>query len=222
MEQIVIQADRREVVGKQVKELRRAGKLPAVLYGKQVDSVPIVLDQREASKILQGLSPSALIQVQLDGDEFFALVREKQRDVIRGTLTHVDFQAVSLTERVRSQVSIRLVGESPATEELGGLLVTNVEQLDMEALPRELPDHIDVDVTGLENIGDAIYVRDLSLPEGVTLFADLDDVIVVVALPAEEPELEEELEVEEEILEGAEPEVIERARKEEEEEEEEE
>lgn len=221
MEQIVIQADRREVVGKQVKELRRAGKLPAVLYGKQVDSVPIVLDQREASKILQGLSPSALIQVQLDGDEFFALVREKQRDVIRGTLTHVDFQAVSLTERVRSQVSIRLVGESPATEELGGLLVTNVEQLDMEALPRELPDHIDVDVTGLENIGDAIYVRDLSLPEGVTLFADLDDVIVVVALPAEEPELEEELEVEEEILEGAEPEVIERARKEEEEEEEE-
>jgi large subunit ribosomal protein L25 len=147
-------------------------------------------------------------------------VREKQRDVILGTLTHVDFQAVSLREKVRSQVSIRLVGEAPATEELGGLLVTNVEQLDMEALPRELPDHIDVDVTRLENIGDAIYVRDLSLPEGVTLFAEPDDVIVVVMLPAEEPELEEEVEIEEEMLEGGEPEVIERSRREEEEEEE--
>jgi large subunit ribosomal protein L25 len=220
MEQIVVQAERRQVIGKQVKVLRRAGKLPAVMYGKQVDTIPIVLDQREASKILHGLSPSALIQIQLDGDEFFALVREKQRDVILGTLTHVDFQAVSLREKVRSQVSIRLVGEAPATEELGGLLVTNVEQLDMEALPRELPDHIDVDVTRLENIGDAIYVRDLSLPEGVTLFAEPDDVIVVVMLPAEEPELEDEVEVEEEMLEGGEPEVIERSRREEEEEEE--
>ena len=219
MEQIVVQAARRDVIGKQVKALRRAGKLPAIMYGKQVATIPIMLDQREASKILEGLSPSALIQIQLDGDEFFALVREKQRDVILGTVTHVDFQTVSLREKVRSQVAIRLVGEAPATEELGGLLVTNVEQLDMEALPRELPDHIDVDVTRLENIGDAIYVRDLILPEGVTLFAEPDDVIVVVTLLAEEPELEAEVEVEEEMLEGGEPEVIERTRREKEEEE---
>jgi large subunit ribosomal protein L25 len=219
MEEIVVQASRRELIGKQVKILRREGKLPAVMYGKHVDTVPIVIDRKEAGKTLSGLSPSALIQIQLDGDEFYALVREKQRDILLGTLTHVDFQAVSLTETVRAEVAIDLVGDSPAVREIGGLLVTNVEQLDVEALPRDLPERIEVDVSGLETIGDAIYVRDLSLPESVTVFAEPDDVIVVVTLPAEEPEPEEEVEVEEELLEGMEPEVIERVRGEEVEEE---
>lgn len=219
MEEIVIQANRRKLIGKQVKALRREAKLPAVMYGKQVDTIPIVIDLKEAGKSLSGLSPSALIQIQLDGDEFLALVREKQRDVLLGTLTHVDFQAVSLTETVRAEVAIDLIGDSPAIREIGGLLVTNVERLDVEALPRDLPERIEVDVSKLETIGDAIYVRDLSLPESVTVFAEPDDVIVVVTLPAEEPEPEEEVEVEEELLEGMEPEVIERGRGEEVEEE---
>lgn len=219
MEEIVVQADRRKLIGKQVKALRREGKLPAVMYGKHVETTPIVIDLREAGRTLSGLSPSALIQIQLDGDEFYALVREKQRDVLLGTLTHVDFQAVSLTEKVRAEVAIDLVGDSPAIREIGGLLVTNVEQLDVEALPRDLPERIEVDVSNLQTIGDAIYVRDLSLPESVTVFAEPDDVIVVVTLPAEEPEPEEEVEVEEELLEGMEPEVIERGRGEEVEEE---
>lgn len=222
MEEIVIQADRRDVVGKRVKGLRREGKLPAILYGKHVETMPIEIDLREASRILQGLSPSALIQIQMDGEEHLALVREKQRDVILGTLLHIDFQAVSLTERVRSEVSIDLIGESPAVKDLGGILVTNVEQLDVEALPRDLPERIEVDVSNLLEIGDAIYVRDLSLSGDVSVHAEPDDVIVVVTIPAAEPEPEEEEEVEEELLEGAEPEIIERGRREEEEEEQEE
>jgi large subunit ribosomal protein L25 len=222
MEEIVVEANRRKIVGKRVKALRREGRLPAIMYGKHVDTIPVVLDLRDATKTLGGLSPSALIQIHLDGEEYFALVREKQRDVLRGTLTHVDFQAVSLTETVRAEVAIDLVGESPAVKDMGGILVTNVEQLDVEALPRDLPERIEVDVSHLEDIGDAIYVRDLSLPESVTVFAEPDDVIVVVTLPAEEiEEEEEEVEVVEELLEGAEPEVIERRREEEEEEEEE-
>ncbi len=220
MEEIVIRANRRELIGKQVKALRREGRLPGVMYGKHVDTVPIVMDHREASKTLEGLSPSTLIQIQLDGGEYYALVREKQRDIILGSLTHIDFQAVSLTETVRAEVAIDLIGDSSVIRELGGILVTNVEQLDVEALPRDLPERIEVDVSHLENIGDAVYVRDLSLPESVTVFAEPDDVIVVVTLPAEEPEPEEEVEVEEELLEEMEPEVIERVRKEVEEEEE--
>lgn len=223
MEEIVVEANRRNIVGKRVKALRREGKLPAILYGKHVDTIPVVIDLRDATKQLGGLSPSALIQIHLDGEEYFALVREKQRDILRGTLTHIDFQAVSLTETVRAEVAIDLVGDSPAVKDMGGILVTNVEQLDVEALPRDLPERIEVDVSNLEDIGDAIYVRDLSLPESVTVFAEPDDVIVVVTLPAEElEEEEEEVEVVEELLEGAEPEVIERRREEGEEEEEEE
>lgn len=222
MDEIVIQAKQRDVVGKRVKGLRREGKLPAILYGKHIETMPIELDHREASKILEGLSPSTLIRIELDGGEHLALVREKQRDVILGTLLHIDFQAVSLTEKVRSEVSIQFTGESLAVKDLGGILVTNIERLEVEALPRDLPERIEVDVSNLLEIGDAVYVRDLSLPGDVTVHAEPDDAIVVVTIPAAEPEPEEEEEVEEELLEGAEPEIIERGRREEEEEQEEE
>ena len=222
MEEIIIEARQRDVVGKRVKGLRREGKLPAILYGKRIETMPIELDHKEASRILEGLSPSALIHIELDGGEHLALVREKQRDVILGTLLHIDFQAVSLTEKVRSEVSIHFIGESPAVKELGGILVTNIEQLEVEALPRDLPERIEVNVSNLFEIGDAVYVRDLSLPGDITVHAEPDDAIVVVTIPAAEPEAEEEEEVEEELLEGAEPEVIERGRREEQQEQEQE
>ena len=219
MEEIVLEANRRKIVGKKVNSLRREGKLPAVLYGRHIESMPIVLNAKVASRLLEGLSPSALVVLDVDGDQHYALVREKQRNVIRGNLKHVDFQAVSLEEKVRASVAIDLVGESPAAENFIGILVTNVEQLDVESLPRELPERIEVDVSNLRDIGDAIYVRDLNLPESVTVMAEPDDVIVVVTAPEAElaAEEEEEEEVEEVYAEGAEPEVIEHGKREEEE-----
>jgi large subunit ribosomal protein L25 len=212
-QEVVIQADRRDIVGKQVKQLRKTGKLPAILYGRHIEPLPISLDLREASRILPRLSPSALIRLQVDGEEHYALVRGKQRDILRGTLRHIDFQAVSLTETVRTYVSIELVGEAPAVEEHGGILVPSLEQLDIEALPRDLPERITVDVSGLEEVGQSINVRDLNLPGEVTIYNDPDDVIAVVTYPAAEPEVEEE-ELEE-VAEELEPELIERRREEE-------
>ena len=220
MDEIVVKANRREIVGKHVKTLRQEGLLPAVLYGRHIDSLPIQVDLKEASKTLTGLSPSALITVEVDGETHYALVREKQRNVLLGTLLHVDFQAVSLTEKVRANVAIDLIGEAPAVTEEGLILVTNVEQLDVEALPRDLPDRIEVDVSGLAQAGDAIYVRDLVVSGDVEIFAEPDDVIVVVSVPAAELEPEEEEVEVEEIFEAAqEPELIERGKREEEEEE---
>ncbi len=217
MEEIVINANRREIVGKRTKVLRREGILPAVMYGRHIETQPLSLDHNETSRILEGLSPSALIVLQVDGEQHYVLVREKQRDVIRGSLLHVDFQDVLLTEKARSNVTIHLTGISPAVRDLGGILVQNLEQLDVEALPRDLPEYIDVDISALQEIGDAVYVRELHLLGEVDILAELDDLIVVVTLPAAEAEVEEEEEAEEEILEGAEPEVIERGKREEEE-----
>ena len=216
MEEIVIKANRREIVGKRTKGLRREGILPAVIYGRHVETQPLSMDHKETSQILEGLSPSALIVLQVDGEQHYVLVREKQRDVISGSLLHVDFQDVLLTEKTRANVTIHLTGVSPAVRDMGGILVQNLEQLDVEALPRDLPEYIEVDISGLEEIGDAIYVRDLHLMGEVDVLADPDDVIVVVTMPEAEVEVEEEEEVEEEILEGTEPEVIERGKREEE------
>jgi large subunit ribosomal protein L25 len=209
MEEIVLKASHRTVVGKQVNALRRAGLLPAVIYGRHIQAIPITLDQRSASRTLHGLSASTLIIIEVDGEQHYALVREKQRTPILGTLRHIDFQAVSLTETVRSQVTIRLLGEAPAVKNQIGILVANLEEVEIEALPRALPDRLEISISGLKAVGDAIYVRDLPLPEGVEVLADPEEVVVVITAPETEGEAEE-------LVIGAEPELVERGKREEE------
>lgn len=210
MEKIVIQATRRTVTGKKVGALRRAGKLPGVLYGHQTESTPILMELRDASRVLAHASSSQLITVNLDGKEFATLVREKQRDFIKGTLLHVDFQVVSLTEKIRTTVGIELAGSSPAVKDYNGVVVQELDEVEVEALPQDLPEKFVVDISGLTKIGDAVYVRDLSIPSGIEILNEPDEVVVIITGAA--PEISEE-EVAEEI---AEPEVIERGKKEEE------
>lgn len=211
MEKIVIQATRRTVTGKKVGALRRAGKLPGVLYGHQTESTPILMELRDASRVLAHASSSQLITVNLDGKEFATLVREKQRDFIKGTLLHVDFQVVSLTEKIRTTVGIELSGTSPAVKDYNGVVVQELDEVEVEALPQDLPEKIVVDISGLTKIGDSVFVRDLNIPTGIEILNEPDEVVVIVTGAA--PEISEE-EMAEEI---AEPEVIERGKKEEEE-----
>lgn len=219
MEEVVIQANRRQVFGKKVGALRREGVLPAVVYGSKIESIPISLDMREASQTLEKLSPSALVVVDVDGEQHYTLVRDKQRNPVRRSIIHVDFQAVSLTEKVRADLNINLVGDAPAVETYLGIVVPSLEQLSIESLPKDLPDKINVDISGLLEIGDSVLVGDLVVPDGVEILSDPDEVVVVViAQAAEEVEEVEE----EEIDEDAEPEVLERGKREDEEEEEEE
>jgi large subunit ribosomal protein L25 len=212
MEKLVVKAVRRDVIGKQVKSLRREGKLPAVLYGHHINPVPILLDFRDASRALTGLAPSTLITVDVEGDTHQALVREKQRNKITGALIHVDFLAVSMLEKLRSEVNIELIGISPAVKDLDGILVSNVNQLEVECLPQDLPEKIVVDISSLDQIGDAIYLRDLVLSDKIKIMDDMDT--VVVSVTAQEAE---EVEVEVEEVAEVEPEVVEHGKIEEEE-----
>ncbi len=218
MEEIVLKADRRTLLGKQVKAMRREGKLPAVIYGHHIDPISIMLDLRDASRSLTGLAPSALVTVDVEGETHRALVKEKQRNKITGTLLHVDFLAVSMTEKLRSEVYIEIVGVSPAIKDFSGVLVTGMDEVQVECLPKDLPERIVVDISGLLKIGDGIYVRDLPVPEGVRI---LEEPETMVALITAQAAVEEEVApVVEEAVEE-EPEVIEHGKKEEEEGEEE-
>ncbi len=217
MEQIVVKATHREVIGKQVRALRRAGKLPAVLYGSGVEPTPILVDMHEASRTLAHLPSSALVSLELDGESHLALVREKQRDFILGSLKHIDFQAVSMKEKLRVNVALLITGESPAVKDFNGVLVSGMEELEVECFPQDLPESIAVDISGLKKIGDGIFVRDITPPANVTILESPEEMIVLVTAQAAE---EVEVVAEEEGVEaGAEPEVIEKGKKEEEEEE---
>jgi len=210
MDKINLKATKREVTGKQVNALRRQGKLPAIIYGRHISPLPILLDFHDASRILPGITSSQLITVDVDGSKHTVLVREKQRDPVRGKLIHVDFLAISMTEKLRANVLIGVEGEAPAVKNFGGVVVPVLEEVEVECLPKDLPEKIIVDLSRLEKIGDAIHVKDLTLPQGVEVLTDHDEMVVLVKSPEEEK-------VEAVAAEGAEPEVVEKGKKEEEE-----
>jgi large subunit ribosomal protein L25 len=218
MEKVVIPAEKREIVGKKVKVLRREGKLPAVIYGRHTDPINIVLDAHSASRTLAKASSSTLLTIELDGKEYPTLVREKQLDFIRNSLIHVDFLAVSMTEKITANVGVQIVGEAPAVKEFGAILVTGMTELEVECLASDLPERFVVDVSGLTEISSGVYVKDVTPPPNVEILSDPEEVIVVATAMVEE-EIEEE-EVEEELLEGEEeleePEVIGKGKEEEE------
>lgn len=219
MEKVIIQAEKRTVIGKQVKALRREGKLPAVIYGYGLEPISIVLDTRSSSRTLAKASSSTLVTIELEGKQYPTLVREKQLDFIRNSIIHVDFLAVSMTEKITASVGVHVVGESPAVKEFGAILVTGLTELEVECLATDLPERFTVDVSGLAEISSGVYVRDVVPPANVEILSDPEEMIVVATAMA----AEEEEEVEEELLEGEEeleePEVIGKGKEEEGEEE---
>lgn len=215
MDILELKAKKREVRGKKVKYLRREGKVPAVIYGRHLEAIPIELNAREVSHILPRLTSSSLLVIDLEGEKHTTLIRERQHDVIKGDILHLDFQALSMKEKLRTAVSLELVGETPLITEKLAELVRGVEELEVECLPQDLPERILVDISSLEKIGDEIFVRDLQVPEGVEVLTSQDEMVVLVvpvAIAAEEEE-----EIVEEVVVGEEPEVIEKGKAEEEE-----
>jgi len=215
MDKILIQATPRTVIGKQVRALRREGLLPAVIYGPHMKPIIISMDAHSSSRILKHITASSLVTIELEGKEYPALVREKQRNFITNNLLHVDFQVVSMTETLRTKVGIQLIGEAPVVEAFDAIIINGLEELEVECLPQDLPERIVVDISTLANVGDAIYVRDIKVSGKVEILDDQDEMIVLASSTYEEPVEEDEI-----VEEGdEEPEVIERGKKEEDEEE---
>ncbi len=213
MEKVLLKAELRTIIGRKVKNLRLVGKVPAVIYGGEIKSLPITLDKRDTTNTLNKFSGSTILTIEVDGKEHAALVREIQQDYIKGDLLHVDFLAISLTEKLRTYVSITLVGVAPVLEEYSALIVSGLDQIEVECLPQDLPEVIKVDVSSLEELGSAIYLKDIPAIEKVEFLSDPEELIAVAsAIKEEVEEVVEEDEILEDIEEGAEPEVIERGK----------
>jgi large subunit ribosomal protein L25 len=188
MEKVVLKATKRDVVGKQVKALRREGKLPAVIYGRHTEPVNINLDAHSAALALAKISSSSLVTIDVDGTEYPALVREKQRDYIKNRLLHVDFMAVSLTEKLRTYVTVHFIGVSPAVKDYNAVLVKNLEDLEVECLPTDLPERIDLDISVLARPGEGIRVKDVKVAENIRLLADPETMVAVATFAKVEEE----------------------------------
>jgi large subunit ribosomal protein L25 len=138
MEKIVLKATRRDAVGQKAGALRRQGKLPAMLYAHRFETTPILLDAFEGSQTLSRLTSSSLLTIDLDGKQCLTQVQEKQRDILKNRLVHVDFQVVSLTERMHTKVGIELTGTAPAVKNFNAVIHTVLIALEVECMPQDL------------------------------------------------------------------------------------
>ncbi len=217
-EKVELKASRRQVLGKAVKRLRRQGLTPANIYGKGIESLAIQVPTHDLRHLLRHAGRHEIVYLQVDGqEERPCFIRAIQKDPISDELLHVDFQQVSLTERVRLEVPLHLVGEAPAADRYGAMVLQLLDVVLVEGLPTALPPFIEVDLSRLEAPDSVIHVSDLQPPPGVVILTDPEAVVaraIVEAAPAEEEEAAAE-----EVA-PAEVEVV-RSRREEEEEEEE-
>lgn len=186
----VLTATRRTETGKAVAHLRKAGKVPAVVFGHGLESIPLSLDAHEFDLLRRTVHSNSIISLVIDGkDKQRVLVRGIQIDPRHRRLLHVDLFALKSGEEVTVDIPVHTIGESYAVARLGGMLLHNLDHVRVRALPEKLPESFEVPIDSLMEIDAALHLRDLTLPEGVTLLADLDEVVVKVVAPhvVEEP-----------------------------------
>ena len=181
----------RLVVGKKVAQLRRDGVLPGVVFGGHKDSAPVQTDLRAFERSYRRWGNTTLLSLEgLDGDAIPALIHGVARDTMTGRLLHVDLQRVSLTEKTQAEVPLHFIHESPAVKTLGAVLVHARNHVQVEAFPQDMPHAIEVDLSPLAEIDDAIFVRDLIVDKTIVEIIDDPDELVVKAVPVhieEEP-----------------------------------
>jgi large subunit ribosomal protein L25 len=171
------------------RKLRADGRVPAVLYGQGADPIAMSVDARELSHLLHAGGANVLVDLVVDGKEHLAMPREIQRDHIKGRYWHVDFLAVSRTEKITVNVPIRINGEAAGVK-LGGVLEHHLWEVSVECFPTDVPEAIDIDVSALD-IGDSIKVGDLQVPDGGEITSNPEDSVVAVQQPQARVELDE-------------------------------
>ena len=178
MDKVEMQASSRAVAGTKNNSLRRQGITPIHVYGKGLSSLSLQTDTAELLKALALAGRTTPISLSVGDKQHFTFVREIQRDPITGAILHVDLQQVPMTEVMRAQVPIRLIGDAPAVRIQKALITQYLHTLEVECLPLEIPDAIEADVSSLEEVDQALYVKDLGVDPRVRILSDIEVLVV--------------------------------------------
>lgn len=178
----------RTVTGRKVKKLRQAGQIPATIYGQAMTPISVQFAALELDKISEHAGESTLVEINIDKDTYPVLFKNPQFHPVLGDLIHIDCYQVNLKEKIVASVPLELIGESPAVKN-GNILVPVTDEVEIEALPADLPEKIEVDISSLEEIGQKISVSDLQVDKDlIEIKTDPEQVIAII----EEPKVEEE------------------------------
>ena len=186
MADIELSVKPRRVLGKKVAALRRQGVTPANVYGRNLESKAVEVETVVLTHLLRSAGRNVIIDLHIEGERSPrpVMLRAVQREPATSRLLHVDFYQVSLTQKMRTEVPLILVGEAPAVAEFGGILLQSLDSITVEALPGDIPAHVEVDVSTLARIDDAVHVRELPIdPTKVYVMTDAEQVVAKVAAP---------------------------------------
>ena len=197
MQKIEIKAEKRERVGKSLSSVREKGLLPAVVYGHDFKSTSIQVNLREFEKAYNEAGESSLVYVNLNGEILPVIIYDVSRNPISDRFIHADFYKVNLKEKITADVQLVFVGESAAVKDFAGILVKNVNEVKVEALPKDLPHEIQVDISALKTFADQILIKNLKLPKGVEVKEKPEEIVALVQEPISQEELEKQLAVSE-------------------------
>ncbi len=185
MSDIALAAKKRGVIGKKVKNLRRAGLVPAVIHNHGSNSLPVEVDVLEFVKVYSIAGKHHPVKLDVDGKKYTTLIKEVTHYPASNKLTHAVFQSIKANEKVLAEVPLQISEDNPATR-AGLLVLTHINSIEIEALPGDLIDVVEVDTSSLNNVGDKIIVADLTLPKNIEVKIDSDMVIASVEMPKDQ------------------------------------
>ena len=183
-------AQKREIFGKKVSTLRKKGIIPAELYGHGIENLHLSVPVKEFSRAFKEAGESTILKLKVEGGkEFNVLIHDIERNALNDEISHIDFYSVKMDEKLKTRVLLEFIGESLAVKEKNGILVKAMHEIEIEALPADLPHHILVDLSKISEIGGSIFVKDLDFGKGVKVLVEPETVIATVV----EQKVEEEV-----------------------------
>lgn len=190
MEKIILAALERENNLKP-NALRTKDFVPAILYGHNVKNLPLQIKYSDLSKAYKTAGTTTLVDLKIGNDTRTVLIHELTRNPVSDRISHADFYQVKLDEKIKAEIPLNFVGESPAVKELEGTLINNKNQIQVEAFPQDLVHEIEVDISGLKTFEDTILIKDINTPKGIEILDDPEETVALVNPPRSEEELAE-------------------------------
>jgi len=192
-QKLLLTSSKRKIIGRKVKSIRKEGLVPANVFGKKIKSLAVSVKSQDFRKIFSKAGATGIIYLDISEEKEPkpVLVSAIQKHPLKGTLLHIDFRQVDLTEKVKAEVPIRITGESPAVKDKNGVLVSVLSQVMVEALPADLPEFLEISIQGLTEIGQSVHVKDIKIDKTkVKVEAEEDETVAIVQEPrAEEVEV---------------------------------
>ncbi|MEK7162842.1 MAG: 50S ribosomal protein L25 [Patescibacteria group bacterium] len=202
-------AQKREILGKKVDFLRRQGLIPAELYGHKIENINLSVSAKDFLRVFKEAGESTVIKLKVEitpteVSEFNVLVNDFQENPLTNEVSHIDFYSVKMDEKITAKIPLKFINEPPAVKEKNGVLVKAMHEIEIEALPADLLHHIEIDLSGLSDIGMSIYVKDLKVNKKVRFLVNSETVVATITEMAKEEVLAEPVNVEEVKVEGEE------------------